>query len=296
MQLAKVTNYCLAFIAIALALSVFVCTSNAKAVSKLAPYSGLGSWIELYDGNSFNDPVRAVVDLKMHGVKTLYLETGNYRQRSSLFRPDKLEQFIQTAHAQGIKVVAWYLPSLENLGKEFTRVMAAINFRTRDGQKFDSFALDIESSRVKTVAERNKRLLKLSARIRAATGKRYALGAITPSPLAMAKYVKSYWPNFPYKQLDEYFDVFLPMDYFTYRSFTRGNIGAYDYTTGNIQIIREQTGDFAVPIHIIGGLSTKTNPATMRGFVQAVEDSKVRGASLYQYRYTSLQQWSAWSL
>jgi len=115
------------------------------------------------------------------GVRTLYLETGNYRQKTDLVRPAALARFIDAAHAAGIRVVAWYLPSFASPARDLRRSLAAIRFRTAAGGRFDSFALDIEASVVTPASVRNTRLLRLSAQIRAAVGPRYSLGAIIPS-------------------------------------------------------------------------------------------------------------------
>ena len=82
--------------------------------------------------------------------------------------------------------MAWYLPGFKDLDKDFARSMAAIDFRTTDGQKFDSFALDIEDSPVKPAASRSARLKTLSRRIRDAVGTRtIPSGGIIPSPAGM---------------------------------------------------------------------------------------------------------------
>ena len=117
------------------------------------------------------------------GVRTLYLQTGNYSQRADLVRPSALGRFVDAAHAAGLRVVAWYLPSFLYPAQDTRRALAAIRFRSPTGQRFDAFALDIEASLVRHVPLRNQRLLRLSAQLRAATGPGYALGAIIPSPV-----------------------------------------------------------------------------------------------------------------
>jgi hypothetical protein len=65
-------------------------------------------------------------------------------------------------------IVAWYVPSFANPARDQRRSLAAIRFRTAGGERFDSFALDIESSVVKAAGLRNARLLQLSRQLRAA--------------------------------------------------------------------------------------------------------------------------------
>ena len=81
-----------------------------------------------------------------HGVRTLYIETANYHNpaSASMFNPAAMAAFIKECHARKMSIVAWYLPGFKDLAKDFKRSKAALDFRTSDGQKFDSFALDIE--------------------------------------------------------------------------------------------------------------------------------------------------------
>src|SRR5205085_7093036 len=158
--------------------------------------------------------------------------------------PKRQAQFIRDAHRAGMRIVAWYLPGLLDLQKDFHRSMKAINFRTRSGDRFDSFALDIESQEVRKPWVRTARLLRLSRRIRDAVGAAYPLGAIVPTPLGM-KRNPTYWPRFPYRGLAAVDDVFLPMTYFTWA--TSGEAGAHAYTAACIRIIRDEVGDRSIP-------------------------------------------------
>src|SRR5262249_54824747 len=123
-----------------------------------------------------------------------------------------------------------------------------------------------------------------------AAGAEYPLGAIIPSPRGM-QLLPKYWPGFPYAALDDDYDAFLPMGYFTYRTRTRQ--GAYAYTIRNVAIIRQATGDPLVPIHVIGGIADASTSAQVRGFVQAARTCGVMGASMYDFRSTSTAQWTA---
>ena len=148
----------------------------------VAAYRGLGTWVDRFDDAQWDDPEGTVQAMQALGVRTLFLQTSNYRTDYALFRPARMERFIRAAHVAGMRVVGWYLPGFDNLRRDYRRSMAAINFRTSDGQAFDSFGLDIESREVTDVTERNARLLRLSRRIRDAVGSSYPLGAIIPAP------------------------------------------------------------------------------------------------------------------
>jgi hypothetical protein len=278
-------------VAAVLAAVLVVPASGGAAGSPRArsAYAGLGTWLDIYATPFWTHPQREVAAMSRNGVRTLYLQTGNYEQTVDLVRPQALGRFIDAAHAAGIRVVAWYLPSFLYPAQDVRRALAAIRFRSAKGEHFDSFALDIEASLVRSVPLRSERLLQLSARLRTAVGHRYPLGAIIPSPVGIRRH-RHYWPSFPYRPLARYYDVFLPMAYATNRhvpgsSFTR----AYD--AADIAIIRTRTGRPHVPIHLIGGLANAMGPREIAGFTQAVADCAPFGYSLYAFSVTRQATW-----
>jgi hypothetical protein len=253
-------------------------------------YAGLGTWIDIYDTSYWVHPRREVAAMARDGVRTLYLQTGNYQQRVDLVRRRQLARFIDAAHAAGMRVVAWYLPSLLYPAQDTRRSLTAIRFRTPKGERFDSFALDIEASLVKSVPLRSKRLLRLSARLRRAVSGRYRLGAIIPSPVGIRRH-PAYWPHFPYQRLARFYDAFLPMAYSTSR--VRGTARTRAYDASDIAIIRERTGRPHVPVHLIGGIARYMGPKETAGFVQAVDDCAPVGYSLYDFSTTRIATWRA---
>jgi hypothetical protein len=252
------------------------------------PYAGLGTWIDIYSPGFHADPNSLAASLARRGVQTLFVETGNFRQRVDLFHPQQLGRLIEAAHARDIAVVAWYLPSLTNVARDLRRSLAAIRFTSTGGDRFDSFALDIESSAVSNGGERNRRLLALSTRLRAAVGTDYALGAIIPSPVGM-QLLPRYWPHFPYAALARTYDVFLPMAYFSYRA--HGSAAIARYVRTSVAIIRTQTMDSGLPIHVIGGLANATTKMGAVAFLGAVGACGVEGFSLYDYFATRPSVW-----
>jgi hypothetical protein len=169
--------------------------------------------------------------------------------------------------------------------------MRGIEFETPGGQGFDSFALDIEANQVEPKT-RVANMLELSARLREAVGPAYALGGIIPSPSGMIR-VPEYWPGFPYAELPAYYDVILPMSYWTFHY--DGATAARRYITDNIRIVREQTGVPSIPIHVIGGVTVDTNPREVRAFVGASNEAGILGASLYEYAGMTDELWKAMS-
>ncbi len=264
----------------------------AAGSASVTAYRGLGTWVDMYDVAAWDDPAGALDDMALHGVRTLYIETANYHYPATapLFKPAAMAVFIQECHARKMKIVAWYLPGFKDLDKDYARSMAAIQFRTSDGQKFDSFALDIEDSHVKPASTRSARLRTLSARIRAAVGQSYPLGGIIPSPAGM-RINSSYWPDFPYKDVAAVYDVIVPMGYYTYHG--DGYAQAYNETRENVRIVREQTGLPTIPIHVIAGLADKSSGSETIGYVRALRETGCLGGSMYDWPTIDDADWRA---
>jgi hypothetical protein len=260
----------------------------ARPSVDLSSYGGLATWIDIYSPQAWSNPGGTISAIASRGARTVFLETGNYRQDVDLVRPAGLGRLIEAAHAAGLQVVAWYLPSFVKPARDLRRARAAIEFRTPAGERFDSFALDIESSAVKLPSRRTARLLALSHDLRAATGKDYPLGAIIPSPRGLELRPK-YWPGFPFKRLAKLYDVFVPMAYYTYH--VHGEQAVHDDVARSIALLREQTGRPDVPIHVIGGLADASGKADVRGFLRAVADCGPLGYSLYDYHATTPFAW-----
>jgi hypothetical protein len=262
---------------------------HADEERDLSAYTGLATWVDLYDPRILKRPESSVAAMARYGVRTLFFETSNYQMQRGIVGPDRVDRFIEAAHANGLQIVAWYLPSLTDIDRDLRRSLAAVNFTTPAGEGFDSFALDIEATLVRSPSQRNERLLQLVQRLRAAVPQELALGAIVPSPRGMQLKPK-YWPRFPYAQLATSFDVFLPMGYFTYRPHYPGGSGAY--TLSNIRLLRAGTGDSALPVHAIGGIADAVTSSQLRSFLRAARTGGAIGSSLYDFALTTPRQWS----
>ena len=247
--------------------------------------------MDIFAAANWAEPERAVAAMRQVGVRTLYLQTGNYSQPTDLVRRRALGRFIDAAHAAGLRVVGWYLPSFADPAQDARRALAAIRFRSPKGGRFDSFALDIEASVVKPAWLRTQRLLQLSARLRAAAGPRYPLGAITPGEVGFRRHPK-YWPRFPFRRLARYYDVFLPMAYFT-DAHVHGRRRVRAYLATDVAAIRARTGNRNVAIHLIGGIAGSMSAADTAGFMRAVADCSPLGYSLYEFPLTSRATWRA---
>ncbi|HSJ50893.1 MAG TPA: hypothetical protein VLA90_06345 [Actinomycetota bacterium] len=253
------------------------------------PFRGLGTWIDIYDVRAWRHPERSVRAMRDRGVRTIYLQTSNFSRGRQFVHLEGVDRFLDAAPRRGITVVAWYLPGLRDLETDLKRSLAAIGRTTANGNRFGGFALDIESAVVENHEHRTRRLIGLSERLRRIAGPHYRLGAIVPSPRRL-RTDRTYWPSFPYRELADMYDAFLPMTYFTYR--VSGREGAAWYTSKNIRILRQETAGLRVPIHVIGGIASHATAAETRGFVDAVRSHEVAGASYYTFPMIRSDQWS----
>jgi hypothetical protein len=269
--------------------SVVAGSAGASPSRDLTAYEGLGTWLDIYDHAEWRSPDAAVQAMAADGVKTLFLETGNSSQAVDVVRPRQLGRLVDAAHDAGLRVVAWYLPTLLYPPRDLRRVLAAVRFTTPTGGRFDSFALDIEASTVRTVSLRNARLLALSTALRRAAGTDYPLGAIVPSAVGMELHPK-YWPGFPYAQLRQTFDVFLSMAYSTYR--VKGRAMSARYVMRSVALLRDAAGG-DVPVGVIGGIANRMGPSETAGFMDAVARCGPIGYSLYDFPITSSAAWTA---
>jgi len=281
-------------VAVALALTLALGPSSHTATAAAPPdaaavYGGLGSWVDIFAKQAWRHPDAVVASLQAHRIRTLYLQTSNYSQPVDIVDRAAVGRFLDDAHAAGLKVVAWYLPSFADPAVDSRRALAAIRFRSARGAAFDSFALDIEATVVSNVKLRDARLMTLARAIRAAAPPAYPLGAIVPSPVGMRRH-PHYWPRFPFAPLAATFDAFVPMAYFTY--YAKTPAAAYAYARDVVLAVRADTGRPDVPVHLIGGIANRMGVQELGGFMRAVRDCGVLGVSLYAFLETSGAEWS----
>ena len=262
-------------------LAAFVTATYASAGRSLAPFRGTGTWVSIYDRAAHRHPEAVVRRLRAQGIRTLFLETSNDRQRTGMAHPVAAGRFLHAAHLAGIRVVGWYLPSFVSPRADVRRALEGARFRSPEGDRFDAFALDIESTKVRSLPLRTARAVAVARAVRAALPSRLALGAITIDPVGA-----TYWDGYPFRRLAGSVDVFLPMEYFTAR--TRGARGVAAYTRADIRLVRRLVGDSRFPVHAIGGEARHATLAELRAFLHASRDEL--GVSLWEYGETSPRQ------
>lgn len=256
----------------------------------LAEYRGLGAWIDVFDwaaAYTNGNPSVGTADIDRmadFGVQTLYVQAARHDSPNTVQEPERLIPLIDRAHQRGMRVVAWYLPTLENLAADLDRLVAIAALNV------ESVAVDIESTKVADVNERNRRLVDLSAQLRRALPGR-SIGAIVLPAVVLEVINQNYWPNFPYRELIPYYDVWMPMSYWTNRTQASGYRDAWRYTAENIDRLRNNLGLPNAPVHAIGGIGDKTTPLDADGYLRASNERGALGGSLYDYRTTRDDVW-----
>ena len=258
----------------------------------LTVFSGLGTWIDVYDWSvTFNrgDGRVELADIDRMaaaGVQTLYVQTGKWDAPTHVLEPERLLPMVARAKELGMAVVGWYLPTFEDPRTDIHRLMEASRL-----PGVDAIAVDIESLKFKDVDERNRRLIELSVNLRAAIPDR-AIGAIPYPPVVTDVINPNLWPRFPWAELAPIYDVWLPMSYQSDRKPDSGYRDAYRYTAENIDRLRVRLGRPDVPVHTIGGIADRTSTDDAAAIVRAGSERRVIGGSLYDWRTTGPELWA----
>lgn len=253
-------------------------------------HEGLGAWVDAYDWTvelGGEEPpvgprdIEAMADL---GVQTVYLQTSHRRSTDDVMEAERLDELIDAAHANGMHVVAWYLPTLVDVEADLRRLEAAATLPV------DGLGVDIESTAVDDVAERNRRLVDLSTRLRGSVPAGRPIAAITLSAVHLQVVNPAYWPDYPWADLAASYDVMMPMAYWSIRQGELRDAGRY--VGENIDRIRASTGDPDIPIHVIGGIADRVTDADLEAMVAAIEGRGAIGGSLYDWRTSEPSHWS----
>ena len=270
-------------------------------------YRGLGAWVDAFDYSppytGPTPPVSAasVDEMAAMGVKTVYLQAGRIDSRSPALLEDRwlIAEFVLRAHQRGMRVVGWYLPKWGGGTADLDHVKAIADFSVL-GQRFDGIALDIEyTSDKNTPEERSRRLVSLSHAVRAHVGRDVALGAIVMPPVVLEVINKDFWPNFPWRELANVYDVWLPMSYWSNRTTKSGYKDGFTYNAENTRRLRADIAKPDALVHGIGGIGaddgvdddpTPEEPHAsindLDAFVRSLRETKSIGGSLYDWRTT----------
>ncbi len=276
----------------ALSLATVLAATGAAAApgapSQEDVFGGLGTWVDIYDGGVYAAPEATARRIAARKVETVWVETANYGASSDVVKPGPLGRFVDALHARGVRVVAWYLPGHVNPGLDTRRALAMLRFRTATDQAFDGVSLNIEATKLRNVTLRSQRAVALARRLREDAGST-PLAIIPFNPRGLERR-PSTWPRFPWAELAETADAFAPMVY-TGGAF-EGFDATYGYVTRALRLLRVQTGDPDVAIHVAGGVANRLGTEELEGFAAAVsDDGGTIGVSLYDWATTPARAW-----
>ena len=255
-------------------------------------YRGLGTWASVYEWTAAytgGHPAFGLADIDAmatQGVQALYIQVGHDDAPTDIVEPDRLAPLIARAHARGLRVVAWYVPMLDDPAKDVARMLSAARF-----PGVDSLAVDIEVRDIADPVERSRRVVDESLALRRALPE-LPLGAIVFPPTVMEVINPSFWPGFPWAGIAHVYDVWLPMAYWSDRSDASGYRDAFHYTVDNVARVRHDLGRPDALVHPIGGTGDGSVANDYAGFVRASHALGVVGASVYTWRLTDASAWT----
>ena len=266
----------------------------------ISAYRGLGAWLDAFDYapcyfRPREGPQVVPEDLPAmaaQGVRTLYLQAARRDPLSPEGIVDRnlVGRFLSTAHAEGMRVVAWYLPKFGDLEADLANLALLREFRA-ENHGFDGIAVDIEYRReVPDAGELNRRVVELSHRLRRAAPD-HPLGAIVYPPVLFDVIRPTFWPGFPWAELAGAYDVWLPMAYWTEVPASSAYRDAYRYVEEGTRRLRDVLDDDGALVHVIGGVADTATVTDVTGFVRGVGQAGAVGWSLYDYRTTSPGEW-----
>ena len=287
----------LAVVVLAAVLLQRACGSDGRPRG-LDVYRGLGAWVDVFDyvpavggeGVPVGEP--DVDAMAAQGVRTIYLHAAFDSDAigGDTVSGDLLVPLIRRAHKHGINVVGWYAPRFLEPEVDLRRLLAIARF-DRDGVRFDGVAVDIEDRSLEAVPERNRRLVDLSRRFRDELGADATIGAVVLPTVLLEKVNRSFWPSFPWAEIGPFYDVWLPMTYWTDRLTKSGYRDPRRLITETVARTRELTGRADAPMHPIGGIGDKLTEDELATYAAVLKEVGALGGSVYDYRTMPTGGW-----
>ena len=265
-------------------------TAAQISAARSLTFAGLGAWADVYDWSpSVGSATFRVADVELaaaRGAQVLYIQTSRFNRAEDVLDMDVLRSIIVRAHQLGLRVVGWYLPTYVDVNVDLRRfsAMAALGV--------DGIGVDIEDRTVTDVTTRNDRLVLEAATLRA-LNPAMPMSAIVLPPVVTDVINTAYWPSFPWTRIAPFFDVWMPMGYWTNRTVASGWRDAGRYTAENIDRIRSWLGNPAAPVHVVGGLAADATVDEVNAMVAAANARNAIGGSLYDNATSRADEYAA---
>lgn len=244
------------------------------------PSAGKGMWIWQYGKTESSDYDAIVAQAVAAELDHVWLRVGD--SRDGFYAQRHLDVLVPAFHAAGIDVIGWGFPFLHDPMGDVAWSLAAVEWRSPEGDGLDGFSPDIETSTegVKLTADRVEVYL---SHLRAAVGELPILATVYPP-------VDWVWESdYPYERMVDHIDTFVPMDYWS--------CGEPGYM---VRQSLQRLSDLR-PVHVIGQAfanccaGRREDPSaeeTLRFFDVAVREGAV-GASLWVWQDITSQAWDA---
>jgi hypothetical protein len=247
-------------------------------------FSGVGAWIDVFDwSETFGGEPEALIEppdveaMADAGVQTLYVQGTRASAEDDVLEPERLQALLDRADEEGLATVVWYVPSLVDPEADLRRLEALAELDV------DALAVDIEARDVQDPAERSRRLVELSRDLREALPDT-AIAAVPVAPVLLEVVNPDFWPDFPWRDLADSYDAWLPMSYSTDRRADSGYRDAERYLTENVTRLRADLDQPEARVHAIGGLAEALTVADVEAHVRAARAVGALGVSLYDWR------------
>jgi hypothetical protein len=263
---------------------------NGKPV--WAPVAGKGMWFTNYF-TRHADVTQLVAAAKGAGLTHLYAEVAI--TRFGFYAPISLDRLLPAAHAQGIAVIAWVYPTLDNVAEDIRMTMRVARYTAPSGDQPDGLATDIEvvmdSGSVYTYGQVLRGLL----------GPDELMVNSAMHPLTH--------PEYPYAAIAASWNVMAPMDYWHSRrshTYTAADVARFE----TVSVVTIRAAMLAagvsslIPIEELGqmydmysgdGAGTGHNPtgAEITADLQTARALGCIGASYFEWQTATQEQWQA---
>ena len=257
--------------------------SSWLIVDQFVSFRGLATWVDRFDYEELT-PATAIADMKARGVRTLFLATARFDSPNDFFDEAKMGDWLDRAHAAGIRVIGWYVPAYGNMARDVRRTVAINDYASPGGQRFDALGVDIERFNEVPRATFNTRVVPHLEQSRAQTS--LPFGAIVPTPFTTNS--GNNWEGFPWSGIGPNSEVVVPMVLWTFRN-SLSATGVATYVRNEVDRTQALTGR---RVHVEGGVLGEPKPPAvgtlfttdrLQAFVNASKAAGVIGGSNYDY-------------
>ncbi|HEY3080027.1 MAG TPA: SH3 domain-containing protein [Chloroflexota bacterium] len=250
-----------------------------------APVSGKGAWAT-YDLLDRASPEAIVRAARANGLTHIYLQVG--RSNLGFYGADGLNRLLPLAHANGLAVVGWVYPFLDDVVADLNLTVQVARYVTPDGHRIDALAADVEENMAADDVHAFGQL------VRGRVGDDVTLVIATyPPEMASGR-------TYPYPTVARVWNVIAPMDYYHRPGTAYTAEEAYGYVARSIGLIRARSGR-PVVVAPIGqaysiGWPNEVGPGNptadeTRAMLRSARETGAVGISFFEWSHATEPQW-----